>query len=649
MAPLPARLRAMPRKVRTAWQHPGATLLAAVRSCCYLVHGASQFTLAAGGEAEALDLRVLKYSNLGGHGPSRHVPEEMRYSDVLNLNGTKVDMVVACDSEYTPGDPHANGRHWNPVAEGAGCAFGTVSLKAGTEVALRLKFLLHGTPTAIMVPRFYFTVFDMDHGLGSEQIEIAGFSKVFLSHDTKLQYLRGSHGGVLFKPTGSESAKEPTDPAWLSARQRRHAATFVFEDTSNFCLNVSCPRLHADPGCTLLFGSAGHSSMYGKTIHKKSLLRMGVIGHNVASPAIRTLGYSGPSTQTPTSTTFARHHIGRNHTHNVANQTTTRPTIGTADVDNPSVLHHSDSTTTGESTLQLETSLAADGCFDSGNASIPKEKAAYCCQHHGKACDTSLLNAPILGAGAVVADVAEKRYDCMHELSSWKTRWGLWKKLWCCHNEEIGCYDCSGPVSSWTDDHREWCCKAEPSRCQLSSAPTPPTLPEQLAVPGPTVARAGKAELAQAPAAGALAATTRHFDCSSSLLKWRTEWSFEKKAWCCQHEVLGCYDCSRVDMAWTQDHRNWCCRSYGRGCTSTPSPLTSLIWVQDLYVGRQKVVRQADHFLDGRWLAVGPILAAVVFWIRRTSNAIEGLPQRRRSYDRLDGNDQNAASVRILE
>jgi len=64
---------------------------------------------------------------------------------------------------------------------------------------------------------------------------------------------------------------------------------------------------------------------------------------------------------------------------------------------------------------------------------------------------------------------------------------------------------------------------------------------------------------------GDLTSETEH-DCVASLSSWKVDWSYEKKAWCCENELIGCYDCSKPDSSWTGDNREFCCKNQQIGC-----------------------------------------------------------------------------------
>merc|ERR1712003_533211 len=68
--------------------------------------------------------------------------------------------------------------------------------------------------------------------------------------------------------------------------------------------------------------------------------------------------------------------------------------------------------------------------------------------------------------------------------------------------------------------------------------------------------------------------TTTNFECEAGQARWRTAWSVEKKAWCCEHAGEGCeYDCHAGydvwEKGWSTDKKAWCCMAESRGCTTT--------------------------------------------------------------------------------
>jgi len=90
-------------------------------------------------------------------------------------------------------------------------------------------------------------------------------------------------------------------------------------------------------------------------------------------------------------------------------------------------------------------------------------------------------------------------WDCDDALAEWKTGWSDAKKAWCCANVGKGCQDHVEPVP--------------PSLSQLSAATSPAAQGSQ---------------------------NQKTFDCQQGLKRWETDWSEEKKDFCCQTTGLTC-------------------------------------------------------------------------------------------------------------
>mmetsp|Transcript_118001 Transcript_118001/g.376215 ORF Transcript_118001/g.376215 Transcript_118001/m.376215 type:complete len:450 (+) Transcript_118001:54-1403(+) len=153
---------------------------------------------------------------------------------------------------------------------------------------------------------------------------------------------------------------------------------------------------------------------------------------------------------------------------------------------------------------------------------------------------------PAPSAPAPASD--EEVHDCWRNLIAWTSEWSFKKKLWCCDNKELGCYDCSHPSEDWAPDRHDWCCRAKQVGCDLAEPDAVEAAVEKSQTKGLTA-----------------------FDCGETLLSWQTSWSFEQKDWCCTNEGLGCYDCSAASSSWTGTQQDFCCRSKGIGCSGQNS------------------------------------------------------------------------------
>mmetsp|Transcript_26195 Transcript_26195/g.74466 ORF Transcript_26195/g.74466 Transcript_26195/m.74466 type:complete len:431 (+) Transcript_26195:26-1318(+) len=167
-------------------------------------------------------------------------------------------------------------------------------------------------------------------------------------------------------------------------------------------------------------------------------------------------------------------------------------------------------------------------------------KKGYCCAHKGIYCEE------VDGVPANQDD----RYDCNDGLADWEFRWASKKKAWCCQQQAIptcDAFDCRAELGGapWPAKKAKWCCEYRQSGC-----PSQPT-------------------------------TTRPitFDCSLSVQSWETEWTLDRKTWCCQQRGVACdpFDCepkaSNLMAQWSPRKISWCCRHRGEGCpTTTPPP-----------------------------------------------------------------------------
>lgn len=169
-----------------------------------------------------LDLQRLLYSNLGGKGPSQAVMRGIRFGGVAEVSGVKVDMIVDAEGDYSPVDARQNGVK---QIGGHPSLFGSINVPVGTKVDLVVNFVDSSTNIPVKVPAFYFTLYDMDNG---EQLEIAGFSQVYLSTTSKLEY-QSTAASTFFRVEDAD-APDPEAPLVLSHDQLAHAATFVFKE-----------------------------------------------------------------------------------------------------------------------------------------------------------------------------------------------------------------------------------------------------------------------------------------------------------------------------------------------------------------------------------------------------------------------------------
>eukprot|EP00929_Paragymnodinium_shiwhaense_P014706 TRINITY_DN122660_c0_g1_i1.p1 TRINITY_DN122660_c0_g1~~TRINITY_DN122660_c0_g1_i1.p1 ORF type:complete len:686 (+),score=187.22 TRINITY_DN122660_c0_g1_i1:158-2215(+) len=106
-------------------------------------------------------------------------------------------------------------------------------------------------------------------------------------------------------------------------------------------------------------------------------------------------------------------------------------------------------------------------------------------------------------------------WDCDDGLSDWQTGWSDAKKTWCCANLHKGCPE---PVVAVVR-----------SLSQLSQSSRPASLPK----PAPAAPGGVGAPAPALPPA-------KSWDCQDGISAWETDWSDEKKDWCCKSTGLTC-------------------------------------------------------------------------------------------------------------
>jgi hypothetical protein len=197
----------------------------------------------------------------------------------------------------------------------------------------------------------------------------------------------------------------------------------------------------------------------------------------------------------------------------------------------------------------------------------PKHKA-WCCRNYGKGCDP-----------------AKAPYDCEVGYHHWATSWNEGKKFWCCKYYGRGCpatstsqkYDCDAGFANWqrgwSIGKKRWCCqffhKGCPSTTRFNACNNKCWLHGESATCEKRIQFSAKHHYGGRPAACDLAyrhvkhecsachacerdrvpcvtppttarTTSLPYDCQAGLSNWENGWSIRKKAWCCDHQKLGC-------------------------------------------------------------------------------------------------------------
>lgn len=193
------------------------------------------------GGYEVMDLGRVINSNLMGKGPDHQGKPELRFENVLSLEGSPVDLVIeVVTGDYEPGDPQANGKFGGRTRYNKGAAMGAISLATGTMTKFKASFK-RSDGFAVYVPKLNFTFWDIDmpHDNLRERVVVVGYKK-FYTLDQNGQETQGNSVAYMQKPGGGEfsagrlQVPEPMDPESPTRDQRDAAVTFFFENVAEF-------------------------------------------------------------------------------------------------------------------------------------------------------------------------------------------------------------------------------------------------------------------------------------------------------------------------------------------------------------------------------------------------------------------------------
>merc|ERR1719296_395769 len=133
----------------------------------------------------------------------------------------------------------------------------------------------------------------------------------------------------------------------------------------------------------------------------------------------------------------------------------------------------------GCSDQELEEHDCLTGFLHWHTAWSPSRKE-WCCEHRNLGCEEedSAVDtqdsqwgqqaARWSQAATLSAQAAAQKpeHDCAENLLFWKQLWTFEHKRWCCAQQQLGCYDCSGEPAVWSPDQLEWCCRSRGVGCE---------------------------------------------------------------------------------------------------------------------------------------------------------------------------------------
>jgi hypothetical protein len=206
------------------------------------------------------------HSNLGGFGPQKDKPEEVRYGHVgVSPWGRPFDLVVTSESKrYRTPSPGGNGLYGH---------FAHFTLTTGAQVDLLMRFIDSETNDPVVLPKFYITFFDIDNGdrlgdqsRGAEEVLVKGFKQYFVSDSTELRIspnmkVLGEPGYTSFKGTRyGTGADNPQNPLKLNDLQKGRTVSVLFTNVDQFKATYQVSPGGVSIGRDIYF--AGVSDMY---------------------------------------------------------------------------------------------------------------------------------------------------------------------------------------------------------------------------------------------------------------------------------------------------------------------------------------------------------------------------------------------------
>lgn len=188
-------------------------------------------------------------SNLGGLGPDTGV-KEMLFQNVGVVDGQPFDLVITNTTLYAAKNVKMN----NQVAQ----LGGSINGKAPEPLGFQFRFVRSGTRTPVTLKEFYFSFLDLDkHGRRcSEQIEIRGFEKYYVTRASELRISTAVDGYTKFAAsTHHQTGDNPKDVNNLTPKQANRAVTLLFARRSDFDVIFTVAKCKKGSGNLFFTGS----------------------------------------------------------------------------------------------------------------------------------------------------------------------------------------------------------------------------------------------------------------------------------------------------------------------------------------------------------------------------------------------------------
>lgn len=265
------------------------------------------------GGFQYMNLGNVINSNLGGKGPNRGGQQNLHYQNVLNIDGTNVDLimeVVEQGSSYETANPSANGKYGGATSYNKAASMGAINMLPGGKTKFIAKFI-RSDGQAVYVPKLNLTFYDIDMPRDDlrERVLVNGY-KTYFTVDASGKKTDGN--SVAFKSidnggefsSGRQKVPEPTNPAQLTNDQADVSVTLYFENVHeiSFELEVTwigqaAQNVNFKAGQIFFFGGSACGAPLPQGVRRLQIFNVpDFFGGGFSAPAPPSVAPAPPST-----------------------------------------------------------------------------------------------------------------------------------------------------------------------------------------------------------------------------------------------------------------------------------------------------------------------------------------------------------------
>lgn len=179
----------------------------------------------------------LYHSNLNNLGPHSNGSEGVHISSLGEFDGQSFDLLIESISDrYSSKWARYNGVYGY---------YGYLTMNMGSAMDLRFTVMKAGTREPLVLPKFYFSLFDLDTAnpdvsdypkKGAEVVTVGGsFLAYHTGPNTELEIFNTTDGKTVFRAQVFGTSKDnPRDPNNMTLLQQNRAVAFEFVNTSTW-------------------------------------------------------------------------------------------------------------------------------------------------------------------------------------------------------------------------------------------------------------------------------------------------------------------------------------------------------------------------------------------------------------------------------